>query len=122
MGWGHRTTLKEKLNWVVWSGLVGSGRFLQEIIPLRGSILQVGTCKIFSLAENPRWSRVWQFSEFDDIEEAMEFVEVWEQVMKAERVFSRRFLRVGINHDFCISTKGTINCFSSLFLIRIPYL
>ena len=34
--------------------------FLQEIIPLRGSILQAGTCKILSLAENPRWSRVWQ--------------------------------------------------------------
>ena len=25
-----------------------------------GSILQVGTCQILSLAENPRWSRVWQ--------------------------------------------------------------
>ena len=36
------------------------GPLLQEIIPLRGSILQVGTCQIFSLAENPRWSRVWQ--------------------------------------------------------------
>ena len=30
------------------------------IMPLRGSILQVGTCQILSLAENPRWSRVWQ--------------------------------------------------------------
>ena len=30
------------------------------IVPLRGSILQAGTCQILSLAENPRWSRVWQ--------------------------------------------------------------
>ena len=29
-------------------------------MPLRGSILQVGTCQILNLAENPRWSRVWQ--------------------------------------------------------------
>ena len=36
------------------------GRFFQEILPLRGSILQAGTCQILSLAENPRWSRVWQ--------------------------------------------------------------
>ena len=26
LGWGHRTTLKEKLNWVVGSGRVGSCR------------------------------------------------------------------------------------------------
>ena len=37
------------------------GWFFQEIIPLRGSILQAGTCQILSLAENPRWSRVWQY-------------------------------------------------------------
>ena len=36
------------------------GGFFQEIYPLRGSILQAETCKIPSLAENPRWSRVWQ--------------------------------------------------------------
>ena len=41
----------------IWS--VG-GWFFQEVIPLRGSILQAGTCQILSLAENPRWSRVWQ--------------------------------------------------------------
>ena len=41
---------------------IGSGRFLQKILPLRGSILQAGTCQILSLAENPRWSRVWQYS------------------------------------------------------------
>ena len=34
--------------------------YIETIMPLRGSILQVGTCKILSLAENPRWSRVWQ--------------------------------------------------------------
>ena len=28
----------------------------QEIIPLRGFILQAETCQILSLAENPRWS------------------------------------------------------------------
>ena len=32
----------------------------QRIMPLCGSILQVGTCQILSLAQNPRWSRVWQ--------------------------------------------------------------
>ena len=41
-------------------------------VSLRGSILQAGTCKIFSLAENPRWSRVWQnyvclFRDWDEI-------------------------------------------------------
>ena len=30
------------------------------IMPRCGSILQGGPCQIFSLAENPRWSRVWQ--------------------------------------------------------------
>jgi len=38
----------------------GVGGPSQEIIPLRGSILQAETCQILSLAENPRWSRVWQ--------------------------------------------------------------
>ena len=38
----------------------GRSKFCQIIMPLRGSILQVGTCQILSLAENPRWSRVWQ--------------------------------------------------------------
>ena len=41
-----------------WSG----GWFFRKIMPLRGSILQVGTCQILSLAENPRWSRVCQLS------------------------------------------------------------
>ena len=44
-----------------WVGGWVGGLFLQEILPLRGSILQVGTCQIFSLAENPRWSRVWKY-------------------------------------------------------------
>ena len=35
------------------------GGFL-TIMPRCGSILQAGPCQIFSLAENPRWSRVWQ--------------------------------------------------------------
>ena len=34
---------------------------IRRIMPLCGSILQVGTCQIFSLAENPRLSRVWQY-------------------------------------------------------------
>ena len=33
------------------------------IMPRCGSILQAGTCQILSLAENPRWSRVWQHSQ-----------------------------------------------------------
>ena len=37
----------------------GSGA-VKIIMPLRGSILQAETCQIPSLAENPRWSRVWQ--------------------------------------------------------------
>ena len=46
--------LQEKLS----CGWVGGPS--QEMIPLRGSILQAETCQILSLAENPRWSRVWQ--------------------------------------------------------------
>ena len=41
-----------------------------------------------------------------DIEDAVEFVEVREQVMKAERVISRRFNHVDINNDLCISTSN----------------
>ena len=33
---------------------------VKTMMLLGGSILQVGTCQILSLAENPRWSRVWQ--------------------------------------------------------------
>ena len=67
MGWGHRTTLKESIYWeggtphniyrksLAVGGWVGGGPS-QEIIPLRGSILQAVTCQILSLAENPRWS------------------------------------------------------------------
>ena len=36
--------------------------FLHEILSLRGSILQAGTYQIFSLAEDPRLSRVWQYT------------------------------------------------------------
>ena len=36
-------------------------KFCQIIMPLRGSVLQAETCQISSLAENPRWSRVWQY-------------------------------------------------------------
>ena len=50
-------------NWVnIWSVNVKiqdfrvDGVLLQEIISLCGSIFEVGTCQIFSLAENPRWS------------------------------------------------------------------
>ena len=45
-------------------GWVGGwvGGFFQEIFPLRGSILQAGTCQILRLAENPRWSQVWQLT------------------------------------------------------------
>ena len=38
----------------------GGNEFLQIIMPRCGSILQAGTCQIFSKAGNPRWSRVWQ--------------------------------------------------------------
>ena len=50
--WGGDTAqhIQEKLS----CGWVGGPD--QEIIPLRGSILQAETCQILSLAENPRWS------------------------------------------------------------------
>ena len=38
------------------------GGFGSRIMPRCGSILQADTCQILSLAENPRWSRVWQYS------------------------------------------------------------
>ena len=66
--WSHRVVILGYLRWgqnpiiwvcfVFWHTLVG---ILQEIIPLRGSILQAETCQILRLAENPRWSRVWQY-------------------------------------------------------------
>ena len=37
-----------------------------------------------------------------DIEDALEFVEVREQVMKAKRVISRRFNHIDINNDIFI--------------------
>ena len=52
---------QEKSIWLV-GGWVG-GWLLQEILPLSGSILQAGTYQILSLAENPRWSRVWQYTD-----------------------------------------------------------
>ena len=45
------------------------------IVPLRGSILQAETCQILSLAENPRWSRVWQNSE--DLKEHLSKCEIY---------------------------------------------
>ena len=39
---------------------VAGGWTSMIILPLRGSILQAETCKILRLAENPRWSQVWQ--------------------------------------------------------------
>ena len=44
-------------------GWVGAGPS-QRIMLLCGSILQAGTCQILSLAENPRWSRVWQYGSY----------------------------------------------------------
>ena len=52
-------------------GLVGrweGGCPGQIIMHLCCSILQAGTCKIFSLAENPRWSRVWQYGTLNTIQ------------------------------------------------------
>ena len=46
---------------LVGGGWVG-GWFLQKIKLLRGSVLQDGICQNLILAENPRWSRVWQKS------------------------------------------------------------
>ena len=59
---------KTLMRWEEWVGgwwvdewvVVGWWVTIQRIMPLHGSILQVGTCQILSLVENPRWSRVWQ--------------------------------------------------------------
>ena len=64
--WGGDTAqnikhfLFKKIHMVGWVGGWLAGWFFQDIIALHGSILQVGTRQILSLAENPRWSRVWQ--------------------------------------------------------------
>ena len=57
LGWGHRTEFKVGC-WVAgWlAGWVNSDYSANP-----GSILQAETCKILSKAENPRWSRVWQY-------------------------------------------------------------
>ena len=56
----QRTSLFELFysHFFYFSMLLVGGWFLQKIKPLCGSILQVGTCQILSLAENPRWSQV----------------------------------------------------------------
>ena len=37
---------------------VGGSKLCQIIMPLCGSILQLETCKILIIAENPRWQKV----------------------------------------------------------------
>ena len=49
------------------------------VMPLRGSILQVGTCQILSLAENPRWSRVWQ--KYFSIFPKFNFMKCWVKII-----------------------------------------
>ena len=46
--------------WSVLRRLCGGVLYITQ--PLCGSILQAGTCQILSLAENPRWSRDWQYN------------------------------------------------------------
>ena len=60
--WGGGDTAQiPKKNTNAIGRVVGGGRLtIRRIMPLRDSILQAGTCQILSLAENPRWSRVWQ--------------------------------------------------------------
>ena len=73
LGWGHPLIrldglVAQAMWWVGrlrrlcggWVGCAGYVVTIRIIMPLRGSILQVGTCQILSLTENPRWSRVWQ--------------------------------------------------------------
>ena len=50
--WQTKTEGGRDIKFVCPGGWVG-GQFFQEIIPLRGSILQAGTCQIPSLAKNP---------------------------------------------------------------------
>ena len=62
MGGGHCTYFVEGGTIGVWTPhnierkSLAVGGPSQEIIPLRGSILQAETCQILSFAENPRWS------------------------------------------------------------------
>ena len=53
----HPLHLCVRKRWAAGGGWVGG---FMTIMPRCGSILQAGTCQILSLAENPRWSRVWQ--------------------------------------------------------------
>ena len=57
-GWDTAQNSKKKDGLRVGGGWVGG--LLKKIMPRCGSILQTGTCQILSIAENPRWSRVWQ--------------------------------------------------------------
>ena len=50
--WQTKTEGGRDIKFVCPGGWVG-GQFFQEIIPLRGSILQAETCYILSLAEGP---------------------------------------------------------------------
>ena len=55
IGWGPHNIERKSL------AMGGLGGPSQEMIPLCGFILQAETCQILSLAENPRWSKVWQY-------------------------------------------------------------
>ena len=60
-----------------WVG-VWVGGFFQEIIPLRGSILQVGTRQILTLAKNPGWSpsvaTIKEFVSFDSFDSLINMI------------------------------------------------
>ena len=74
---------------------------------------------IFSRLLTLRWLSLRRATYLSPSYWPLGLVEVWEQVIKAERVISRRFNHVDINHDLCISNK--VPFLLILFSIRIPY-
>ena len=64
---GHRTQAESYLYYEMKFSTSAVGEWvgvwiIRAIMPPCGSILQVGTCQILSLAENSRLNRVWQKS------------------------------------------------------------
>ena len=74
-------------------------------MPLHGSILQAGTCKIFSLAENPRWSQVWQI-EFNQTWPSFSWLNLtWHVNWLGSNTFGPKHLELSYFCDLRLNTK-----------------
>ena len=91
---------------------VGGGWFLQKFKPLCGSILQAETCKILSLAENQRWSRVWQYL-MDKMTPGQEYGLV-PSLSNNKTVFYDHPLKCVMNHKVIGCIKSSSNWLESL--------